>query len=360
MRAPKLLRLLGRLEGPQTLGRGPWFWAGFAAALAIAAAYPLTTDGYTVGNTIYFFNWVFMALGLCLIWGYGGALSFGQTAFFGISGYAYGIITLNYGADHGVTLLAVVAAIAVSAVFAAVLGYFLFFGRISGVFLGIVTLSVTLVLERFMAQTAGPEWHVGVARLNGFNGMNAMPPLTIPWPGDDDLVLSPDIPLYYVVLGLIVVAYLGLRILVNSSFGNVLVAIRENPQRATMLGYDVRKYQLAAFVIGSSFAGFSGVLYTTWGQYITPSSMGLTAAALPIVWVAVGGRGDLTTTLLGTLLVIGGFQMLTIYGSQYALVVMGLLLVLTVLLAPDGLITALIRLPRWVIRRVRRNGETTP
>ncbi len=162
-RRPKLIRLLARLEGPQTLGRGPWFWAGFVVTLAIAAGYPLTEDGYTVGNTIYFFNWVFMALGLCLIWGYGGALSFGQTAFFGVSGYAYGILTLNFGADHGFTLLAAVAAVAASALFAAVLGYFLFFGRISGVFLGIVTLSVTLVLERFMAQTAGPEWHVGVA-----------------------------------------------------------------------------------------------------------------------------------------------------------------------------------------------------
>ena len=105
-----------------------------------------------------------------------------------------------------------------------------------------------------------------------------------------------------------------------------------------MLGYDVRKYQLAAFVIGSSLAGLSGVLYTTWGQYITPSSMGITAAALPIVWVAVGGRSDLTATLLGTILLIGGFQALTVYGSQYALVVMGVLLVATVLLAPEGLI----------------------
>ncbi len=221
------------------------------------------------------------------------------------------------------TLWATVAAVAVAALVAAVLGYFLFFGRISGVFLGIVTLAVTLVLERFMAQTAGPEWHVGTARLNGFNGMNSMPPLTIPWPGGDPLVLSPDLPLYYVVLGLLVVAYLRLRMLVNSGFGNVLVAIRENPQRATMLGYDVRKYQLGAFVIGSALAGLSGVLYTSWGQYITPSSMGLTAAALPIVWVAVGGRSDLTTTLIGTIALIGGFQALTVYGSQYALVVMG-------------------------------------
>ena len=355
-RRPLLVRLFSRLEGPQTLGRGPWFWIGAAIVLAAAIGYPLITDSYTVGNTVYFFNWAFMALGLCLIWGYGGALSFGQTAFFGIAGYAYGIITLDFGADYGLTIWATLAAVAISGMAAAVLGYFLFFGRISGVFLGIVTLAVTLVLERFMAQTAGPEWHVGAARLNGFNGMNGMPPLTIPWPGSDDpLVLAPDVPLYYVVLGLLVVTYLGLRMLVNSSFGNVLVAIRENPQRATMLGYDVRKYQLGAFVIGSALAGLSGVLYTSWGQYITPSSMGITAAALPIVWVAVGGRSDLTTTLLGTILIIAGFQALTVYGSQYALVVMGALLVVTVLLAPEGLVMALAMLPRRLFRR--RNRE---
>lgn len=343
-------RLAARLQGPQTAGRGPLFWAGFVAVVALACAYPLMTDGYTVGNTIYFFNWTFMALGLCLIWGYTGALSFGQTAFFGLAGYGYGVITLNLGATHGLTLLAVVAAVALSATFAAVLGYFLFFGRISGVFLGIVTLSVTLVFERFMAQTAGPEWHIGRARLNGFNGMNGMSPLTVPWPGGD-VALLPDVPLYYVVLGLLVLTYLGLRILVNSRFGNVLVAIRENPQRAMMLGYDVRRYQLAAFVIGSALAGLSGVLYTSWGQYITPSSMGITAAALPIVWVAVGGRSDLTASLVGTLLVLAGFQALTVYGSQYALVVMGALLLVTVLVAPHGLVGTLMLLPRGLRRR---------
>ena len=135
--------------------------------------------------------------------------------------------------------------------------------------------------------------------------------------------------------------YLGLRVLLNSRFGNVLVALRESSQRAEMLGYDIRRYQLIAFVIASMLAGLSGVLYTAWGQYITPSSMGMTAAALPIIWVAVGGRGDLTTALIGTLLVLAGFQALTVYGSQYALVVMGVLLVITVLVAPQGIIMGL-------------------
>ena len=335
-----LARIFKHLEGPQTMGRGKLFWGGFLVVILAAVIYPLTSDGYTVGNSVYFMTWTFMALGLSLIWGYGGSLSFGQTAFFGVAGYSYGILTINFGAAYGLGLAAVVIAVLIAAVFAAVLGYFLFFGRISGVFLGIVTLSVTLALERFMAQTAGPEWAVGSARLNGFNGMSGMPGLTIPWFGGD-IELYPDVALYYVVLGLVILVYLGLRILVNSRFGNVLVALRENPERAEMLGYDIRKYQLAAFIIGSSLAGLSGVLYTSWGQYITPSTMGITAAALPIIWVAVGGRADLTATLIGTLLVLSVFQALTIYGSQYALVVMGLLLVITVLVAPRGLIGTL-------------------
>lgn len=352
-----LRRFFSLLEGPQTIGRGRPFWLSFALVIAAALVYPAFVDGYTVGNTVYFLNSVFIALGLCLIWGYGGVLSFGQTAFFGIAGYTYAVLTINFGVAYGFTFAALALSVLAAALFAVFLGYFLFFGRINGVFLGIVTLSVTLVLERFMAQTSGPEWKIGIARLNGTNGINTMPPLTLPWKGGD-LVLYPDPPLYYIVLALLVIVYLGLRILVNSRFGNVLVAIRENPERSEMLGYDIRKYQLGAFVIGSGLAGLSGGLYTAWGQYITPSSMGMTAAALPIVWVAVGGRSDITAAGIGTFVVLAVFQALTIYGSQYALVIMGGSLVLAVLLMPDGLIlTGMTRLARLARKFfVRRAG----
>lgn len=340
------------LEGPQTLGRGKAFWSTACIVLILAIIYPLFADGYDVGNNIYFLNWLFMALGLSLIWGYGGILSFAQTAFFGLAGYSYAVITINIGSEYGLTLFALAASLLLAALFACVLGYFLFFGRIVGVFLGIVTLSVTLVLERFMAQTAGPQWAIGKARLNGFNGMSGMPPITIPWFGND-IVLYPDVTLYYITLALLVVIYLALRMLVNSRFGNVLVASRENPERAEMLGYDIRKYQLGAFIIGSTLAGLSGVLYVSWGQYITPSSMGMTAAALPIIWVSISGRQDITATLMGTLVVLLGFQTLTVYGSQYALIVMGGLLVITTLLAPRGLLLGLVRLTDRIIRKKR-------
>lgn len=338
------------------MGRGPAFWGIFAATLALACAWPLFSDGYTVGNMAYFLIWVFIALSLCLIWGYGGALSFGQTAFFGIAGYGYGILTINFGAHYGFTFIALLLAVGIAVFFALLLGYFMFFGRIGGVFLGIVTLAVTLMLERFMAQTAGPEWRIGTARLNGFNGMSGMPPLTIPWPGGD-IPLFAGAGLYYLVLGLLVIIYLGLRMLLNSAFGNVIVAIRENPERAEMLGFDVRKYRLATFAIGAALAGLSGVLYTAWGQYITPSSMSMTAAALPLIWVAAGGRSDLTATVIGTLLVLAAFQALTIYGSQYALVIMGALLVLTVRIAPSGLVLGVMKLACRFMPRRQRSGK---
>jgi ABC-type branched-subunit amino acid transport system permease subunit len=343
---------VSRLEGPQTMGRGKAFWACFAIAVLAAMIYPLFVDGWTVGNTAYFFVWTFMAMGLGVIWGYAGSLSFGQTAFFGLAGYGYGVLTLNFGAAYGFTILALALSLGLAGVLAIVLGYFMFYGRVQGVFIGIVTLSVTLVFQAFMAQTAGPEWAIGNARLNGFNGMSGMPPLTIPWPGGE-ILLYADIALYYVLLGLMLLVYLGLRMLLNAPFGNVLVAIRENPERAEMLGYDVRRYQLLGFVLGGVLAGLSGVLYTAWGQYITPSSMGITAAALPVIWVAFGGRKDVTATLIGTLVMIFLYQWLTIYGSQYAIVAMGGILVLTVLFAPEGIILSLMR---WLSSRMKPAG----
>src|SRR5215475_14145686 len=249
------------LNGPQTFGSGRGFWGAAIAVLLATLAFPLVGDSYTVGNLAYFGVWLFMALGLSLIWGYGGMLSFGQTAFFGLAGYSYGVIAINLGANHGYPILALVCALVIAALLALVLGYFMIYGRITGVFVGIVTLSVTLTFATFLNQTAGPEWRIGRARLNGYNGMTRIPSLSIPW-FDGDKITFRGPALYYLVLVLLVLCYLGLRILVNSRFGNVLVAIRENPERAELLGYDTRRYQLVAFIIGGTLAGLSGALYT--------------------------------------------------------------------------------------------------
>ncbi|MFZ5781379.1 MAG: ABC transporter permease subunit [Pseudomonadota bacterium] len=341
--------MLRRLNGPQTLGNGRGFWTGFAAVAAIALVYPAFADSYDVGNIAYLLIFTLMALGLSLMWGYTGMFSFGQTAFFGVAGYSYGVLSINLGATGAMTLLCLVGAVAVAALFAMLLGYFLVYGRVSGVFFGIVTFATTLALAAFFGQTAGPEWAIGQARFNGFNGMIGMPPLELPW-FEQDVYLE-GIPLYYFVLALLAAIYLGLRMLVNSRFGNVLVAIREDPLRTELLGYDVRRYQLVAFVIGSSLAGLSGVLYTAWGQFIPPASMGLPAAAMPIIWVAFSGRQDLTATAIGTFLLLLMFQTITVYSQQYALILMGFLLLATVMLMPAGFVRSI---GLWLARAGRR------
>jgi branched-chain amino acid transport system permease protein len=343
--------MLKLLEGSQTLGQGKIFWSCFLAVLAGALTYPLFADSYDVGNFAYFLIWIFMALGLCLMWGYGGMLSFGQTFFFGIAGYSYGVLAINMGGGTA-TIAALAFSVVLAMVAAGILGYFMIWGGISGIFFGIVTLSATLVLAFFLGQTAGPEWHIGPARLNGFNGMKGMDPLAV---GGFYIEGS---ALYYVMVALIVIAYLGLRILVNSGIGNVIVATRENPQRAEMLGYDVRKYQLLTFVIGSGLAGLSGALYTSWGQFITPSSIGLPAAAMPIVWVAFSGRTDLTATLVGSFLLLFGFQTITVYSQQAARVLMGAMQLATVMLAPQGFVLGIGKLAAEWWNARRRRGDS--
>ncbi len=325
-----------------------------AAPWGLAFVLPLLLDGTATGNLAYCLVWAFSALGLALMWGHGGILSFGQTAFFGISGYTYGIATLNWGDSWGATWGGLALSLAASIAVAFALGYMIFYGRIKGVFVGILTLSVTLVLETFMAQTAGPQWVVGDARLNGYNGMSGMPPLSLPW-GDGAYALE-GVPFYYLVLTLLLLAYLAARLLLRSSFGLTLAAIRENPQRAEMLGVDIRRHQMLVFVFGCTLAGLSGSLYTIWGSYITPSAMGLTAAAMPVIWVATSGRASIGGVILGTAALVWLSQWLAIYGSQYALILMGVILLIVVLAMPQGLLPWLARLPEH-IRGAGRKGS---
>jgi urea transport system permease protein len=346
------------LNGPQTMGNGKPFWIGFAAVLACALAYPAFADPYDVGNFAYFFIWLFMALGLCLMWGYGGIMSFGQTFFFGLAGYGYGVIAINLGGRGGTTFLALALAVGLAGIAAAVLGYFMIWGRVGGVFFGIVTLAATLVLAFFLGQTAGPQWRIGHARLNGFNGMKGMKALNIPWHGHT--LVFDGVSLYFLLIAMLLLVYFGLRMLVNSRFGNVIVAIREDEQRAELLGYDVRKYKLATFCIGSALAGLSGVLYTAWGQFITPSSIGLPAAAMPVVLVSFAGRSDLTATLVGAFVLLFAFQTINVYSQQAALVLTGLLLLITVMFVPGGFVVGLGRMLERVTARRQRQAVLAP
>ena len=295
----------GLLNGPQTLGNGRAFWIGALVVFVAALIYPLFSDPYDVGNVAYFFAWIFMALGLCVMWGYCGLLSFGQTFFFGLGGYGMVSSRSTSARRTAAPWPGSRAASRSPLIAAAILGYFMIYGRISGVFFGIVTLSCTLALAFFVGRRPAPEWTIGAARLNGFNGMQGMAPLSLPWFGGD--IDLEETALYYFLAVLLTdrvsaSAYPG-----DSRFGNVLVAIREDPHAPNCSATTCASTRLATFVLGSALGDSVGAVLLL-GQFIAPSSIGLPAAAAPVVWVAFSGRSDLTATLVGTFVLLFVFQ----------------------------------------------------
>lgn len=335
-----LSRLQNALEGPNTLGQGRAFWFGFIVLVGLLFVYPMFRSSYYVSNTAYLLVSAFLGLSLCLVWGYTGIFSFGQVAFYGVAGYTFGVVSINVTGPVG-TLAGLLVAVAVAGAFAFLVGYFMFYGGVSDVYVAIITLAVTLVLNTFMGQTAGEEWAIGAARLGGFNGMTDIPSLALGF-GDTALTIT-DTAFYYFVVGMLLLTYLGLRALVNSRIGYVMVGIRENQDRTELFGYNTQRVKLGVFTFGGALAGFGGVIYASWGNYIDPSVFGITFAALPIIWVATGGRKWLSGAIIGTFTVTFISQKLSVFGGEYSLVILGALLLFVILVLPEGFVPQLVR-----------------
>lgn len=325
-------RLFSLVNGHQDIGHSPAFWVVFVLGVGGFLAYPLVASSFAAYNVAYYLLNVPMALGLCLLWGYCGVLSFGQVAFFGVAGYAYGIIAGNMLGSAGGPLLASLAGLAAAAMLAAVFGYFIFFGRVRNWIIPILTLVLTLLLETFLGQTAGYEWRIGTVMLGGYNGMTGIPNLQVAG------FIFDGYAFYYLTVAIVLACYLGLRMVANSHAGEVVVAVREDALRTELLGYDIRLWQWGIFVLSAVLAGLSGVLYVQWGNYIQPSALGLLQAALPVIWVAVGGRQSLLAVMLATFALNWLNYTLSSAGNQYALVIIGGLLVAVMMFAPRGIV----------------------
>jgi len=295
-------------------------WRFFVVLLALAFTVlaPMIFELFTIINLTTAIGLALVALSLGLVWGYGGILCFGQTAFFGIGAYAYTLAAVNFGGATWAVLVAVM----VAATFAAALGYFIFYGRVSDVYLAVITLTVTLILFNVIRRTSGPEYKIGKALLGGFNGIGS-PPLNVPW--DTSKLLFPEW-------------------LVQTQFGRVCISIRENELRAELIGYDVRLYKLLIFTIAAGIAGLGGVIYVNGTTRVTPEVFSLYNSALAIIWVIVGGRGTLIGPILGAFAL---FYLTASLGTQTMFnnnLVLGLILVIFVLFVPRGIVPSVINL----------------
>jgi ABC-type branched-subunit amino acid transport system permease subunit len=315
-----------------TPARRAWLEMALALATGLAAIWllPTTLELFALINATVFVSLAVLALSQGLIWGFGGILCFGQAAFFGLGGYTYAVAAINFGDTTG----AVPLALAVPALAAALLGYFMFYGRVSDVYLGVITLTFTLILFKCANSTAGDQWTIGTAPLGGFNGIPATPPLNLP--GDPMRPLYPE-EVFIVAVAALTVSYLACKLLLLTPFGRIVVAVRENELRAELLGYDIRLIKLAIFTVGGLFAGLAGILFANC-VFVSPTMFSLAYSAQVIIWVIVGGLGTLVGPVIGCILL----QLLTTWAGTLpqlnANLLLGSILVVAVLLLPKGLL----------------------
>ncbi|MXP55393.1 branched-chain amino acid ABC transporter permease [Pantoea sp. Seng] len=291
---------------------------------------------YTLLSITVFLVMGLLSLSLAFIWGYGGILCFGQAAFFGLGAYTYAICAINWGDSTW----AVVMAILLPTLFSLLLGYVIFYGGVSDVYLGAITLAVSLVLFNWLNSTSGSEYHIGEALLGGFNGIPSVPTLNMPF--QPDAILSPE-AIFMVTAGALALCYALLKFVLLSRFGKTVVAIRENEQRAGLLGYNVPAHKLVTFAIGAAIAGLAGCLYVNWGAFVSPGVFSISQSAQIIIWVIVGGRGTLIGPVISCVLLQ---WMVTRLGAQQTVdvnLVLGVILAVFVLLIPGGILPTLQR-----------------
>lgn len=300
----------------------------------LAFAMPWLVETFTLVGLNVFVILSILALSMSLVWGIGGVLSFGQSVFFGLGAYAYAVTAGNLGGST----LALGVALTVPACFAALLGYFLFFGRISDIYLAVITLTVSLILFHLINTLAGADFRIGSVMLGGYNGMPGVAPINVP--GDAGRVLTYE-EMYLLSVAVLVLVYIGLRRLVRTDFGRIVAAIRENELRAELLGYDSRSYKLALFTIGAAIAGGAGALHAAWGSFVGPDVFGMSFAAQIIIWAQIGGVATIAGPVVGCVLI----QALTTWlGANHladANLVLGALLMFFVLAIPSGLLPRL-------------------
>lgn len=266
------------------------------------------------------------AMGVNLLVGYTGLPSLGQAAFLGTAAYTTGILFKKAGLNFAAaSLLGLLASGAVGAVFG------LLALRARGSSFLLMTLALTqatwAVIFTWRAMTGGSD---------GFGGLMRPDIPLLPWSLADGRVY-----LFLVLILFVVFVWLFSR-MVNSPFGLALQGIRENELRMRSLGYNTWLYQYAAFILAAVIAGLAGVLYAFLAGAMVPDWASITPSAEGLLMAIMGGPGTVAGPLLGAAIIVPGAQIAALFTTRWQLV-LGLVYVLVILFAPEGIIGLLRR-----------------
>lgn len=292
--------------------------------LLLAVVLPLTLDVFRLNLVGKYLTYAFVAIGLVMVWGYGGVLSLGQGVFFGLGGYAMAMFLKLEASDpvstkiqstpgipdfmdwNQITALplfwlpfkslwfALFAVVAVPTLLAWIISFAMFKRRVGGVYFAIITQAVALILTVLII---GQQGYTG-----GVNGMTDLKTML----GWDTRTDGAKVILYYVCVALLVGAIVLCRWIQTSKFGTLLLAMRDKEDRVRFSGYDVANFKVFAFCLAAALSGIGGALFSLQVGFMSPSFVGIVPSIEMVIFAAVGGRMSLVGAVYGALLVNAG------------------------------------------------------
>lgn len=324
-------------------------------ALLLLVALPLALDAFRLNLIGKYLSYAFVAIGLVMVWGYGGVLSLGQGVFFGLGGYAMAMflkleasdpISTKIQSTPGIpdfmdwnqitalptfwlpfkslplTLLLV---IAVPTLLAFVISYAMFKRRVGGVYFAIITQAVALILSVLII---GQQGYTG-----GVNGMTDLKTLL----GWDIRTDSARLILYYVCCALLLGSIVLCTWVQKSKLGTLLLAMRDKEDRVRFSGYDVAMFKVAVFCLGAALSGIGGAMFALQVGFMSPSFVGIVPSIEMVIYAAVGGRMSLVGAVVGALLVNAGKTLFSENFPDLWLFLMAALFIGVTMAFPNGL-----------------------
>lgn len=295
-----------------------------ALAVLLAVVLPLALDIFRLNLVGKYLSYAFVAVGLVMVWGYGGVLSLGQGVFFGLGGYAMAMflkleasdpITTKIQSTPGIPdfmdwnqitelpavwlpfkslPLTLILVIAVPTALAWLISFAMFKRRVGGVYFAIITQAVALILSVLII---GQQGYTG--------GVNGMTDLKTMW-GWDTRTDSAKYILYYVCVGLLIASILLCLWIQKSKLGTLLLAMRDKEDRVRFSGYDVSNFRVFTFCLAAGLSGIGGAMFALQVGFMSPSFVGIVPSIEMVIFAAVGGRMSLVGAVYGTLLVNAG------------------------------------------------------
>ncbi len=308
--------------------RGRWIGA---AALVAAVALPTVLPSFYVHTMVLMVIFAIYAMSLDILMGYTGLPSLGHAAFFGVAAYASGLLTARYG---GAWWEGVLLALVSCGLLAALFGFVAL--RTRGLYFLLITLALAQVLWG-----ASMRWG---SFTGGYNGLRGIP--------KHMEVLGGTVGAYYLALAILFVVGGAMYLLVRSPFGLSLQGIRDSESRMQALGYNVWFHKYLAFVISALFAGSAGVMGAYYYGFVSPMDLSLVVSADAILMVILGGTGTLIGPIIGAVVIVALRNFLSTVMDNW-LIVLGLIFILTVFFAPNGVIG-------WFRGRKPESAELTP